>query len=244
MSHQNPFSDKYSHPESPKSNSGAVIVIVLAIVGGVVLLTCGGMFAGGVWLARQAQQDMEQFRAEFQQGEFQTDADLRRYNALHNSGRYEEALAELDKALTEHPDDAVLHNAKAWTLATCPDDSVRDGALAVEHGTIACDLTDWSSPAFVDTMAAAHAEAGDFPAAVQCQQEAIDLDPEGWYRGQFEERLELYKSNTPYREGVAPAGSPSDAPATEAPADSPANQQPANEREEGDVAQDPAPATP
>jgi hypothetical protein len=53
---------------------------------------------------------------------------------------------------------------------------------------------------FLDTLAAAHAEAGDFAAAVKAQEKA--LEDAGFARKSGEDaqkRLQLYKDKKPYR---------------------------------------------
>jgi hypothetical protein len=57
--------------------------------------------------------------------------------------------------------------------------------------------------AYVDTVAAAYAESGDFESAVKWQEEAIQLGG-GAYSQDFQKRLRLFKAGKPYREGVAP----------------------------------------
>ena len=73
----------------------------------------------------------------------------------------------------------------------------------MKHATKACELTSWEWSAFIDTLAAANAEAGDFESAADWQQKAIDLDPNGFFTDEFESRLELYKSGQAYRETPA-----------------------------------------
>ena len=88
----------------------------------------------------------------------------------------------------------------AWLLATAPDDKVRDGKRAVELAKTACELTEHKNGGYLDTLAAAYAEAGDFKNAVEWQEKAIkagdmpikDMDA-------AKKRLELFKNKKPYR---------------------------------------------
>ena len=87
-------------------------------------------------------------------------------------------------------------------LATAPKDSVRSGARAVELATQACKLTDFKNGAFIDTLAAAHAEKGEWDEAVKWQQEAVKLsaDQPEEVRKEMEDRIPLYKEKKAYRE--------------------------------------------
>ena len=58
-------------------------------------------------------------------------------------------------------------------MAACPEAKYRDGRKAVESATRACELTEWKRSEFLDTLAAAYAESGDFDAAVTWQMRAI-----------------------------------------------------------------------
>jgi tetratricopeptide (TPR) repeat protein len=108
-------------------------------------------------------------------------------------------------------DTALAMNCAAWTCATCPDDKVRNGKEAVEYATKACELNEWKNADWMDTLAAAHAEAGDFKAAVDWQGKAIGLlSRDASQHGEFEARLKLYQDGKPYREEPrdTPAGQP------------------------------------
>ena len=96
---------------------------------------------------------------------------------------------------------ASTSHSLSWILATCPDDSVRDGAKAVRYAIRACELTEWENAEYLDTLAAAYAEAGDFLAAVKWQKKAMQPlgESEDRTRTRFQSRLELYRAKKPYR---------------------------------------------
>ena len=126
-------------------------------------------------------------------------------------GRYNEAepllvkVLEIRRRVLDEKDPSAL-NELAWLQATCPVAEVRNGAKAIEYATKACELTKWKNAEYVDTLAAAYAEAGDFESAIKWQKEAINLlttekEPVGWHgQADFEERLKLYQSGKPYHE--------------------------------------------
>lgn len=89
----------------------------------------------------------------------------------------------------------------ARRCATSTDDRYLNGERAVEAATQACELTDWKVSDFIDTLAAAYAEAGDFDAAAKWQAKAIELGKAGSrLNAEAEKRLELYRAHKPCRE--------------------------------------------
>jgi hypothetical protein len=73
--------------------------------------------------------------------------------------------------------------------------------MAVEMATRACEWNNWTDAAYLDTLAAAYAEAGDFENAVRFQREAIaKLSAGDPSRAEFFDRLQLYESSKPYRD--------------------------------------------
>jgi tetratricopeptide (TPR) repeat protein len=94
-------------------------------------------------------------------------------------------------------------NDLAWLQATSTVAELRNGAKAIEYATKACKLTNWKNADYINTLAAAYAEAGDFGSAIKWQKEAINLltekEPAEW-RAEFDERLKLYQLGKPYRE--------------------------------------------
>lgn len=116
-------------------------------------------------------------------------------------GNFRAALADYAKVLELSPDDPYALNELAWLQASCPDRSVRDGHAAVRASTKACELTRWKEWSSIDTLAAAHAEAGDFDQAVKFQEHAIGMkSPDPDDRKGMGDRLALYRRRQPYRD--------------------------------------------
>jgi len=88
----------------------------------------------------------------------------------------------------------------ASLLAACPDAHVRNGEKAVEYATKACELSEWKTPAYLSTLAAAYAEAGHFDDAVKWQNEYLvsNSSKDDWEKAR--QRLSLYEQKKPYHE--------------------------------------------
>jgi len=92
-------------------------------------------------------------------------------------------------------------NSLAWLLATTPNASIRDGKYAIEIATQACERSQWSYSSYIDTLAAAYAEAGDFDSAVKFEQMATArLAGHASLKADYEKRLHLFQAGNPYRE--------------------------------------------
>ena len=137
-----------------------------------------------------------------------TEIYLQRANDLHlRATAYkitrqpEPALRDLREAVRLAPNDAGTHDSLAWFLATCPEERVRNGTEAVSSAKKACEMSHWTDSDYIDTLAAAYAEAGDFEQATKYEQQSLNspsLAPKA--RKEREERLHLYQQRKPYRE--------------------------------------------
>lgn len=155
-------------------------------------------------LAWRAQQETEKALADFteaiRQAPESRGAYLDRGIVWEEKKQYDKALADYDHAIRISPKDPHTHNARAWLLATCPDAKHRDAAKAKESATKACELSEHKDPMFLDTLAAACAEAGDFDGAVKWQAKAIELARKPEDKQEFQDRLELYQRKKPYHQ--------------------------------------------
>ena len=138
------------------------------------------------------------------------DADARQHLAIVLSQRERilKTLAKRREAIRLRPNDAALLNNTAWVLATNPNASVRNGIEAVELAERALKLSGGNEPAILGTLAAAYAEAGRFPKALEAAHKALQLARQ---RNQqalantLRARIALYEAGKPYRETLSPS---------------------------------------
>jgi protein O-mannosyl-transferase len=112
-----------------------------------------------------------------------------------------DSLAGQRTVLDSHPDDVALLNDIAWTLATNPNASIRNGPEAVKWALRAARLAGDREPAVLDTLAAAYAEAGHFPDAVETAQKAVELamrQNKAALADSLRARIKLYQAGSPY----------------------------------------------
>jgi tetratricopeptide (TPR) repeat protein len=104
-------------------------------------------------------------------------------------------------------DSPKMLNELAWLLATFPNPSARDGQEAARLAERACTITNRTDVTLLATLAAAHAEAGNFLDAVSTAQEALSLarsSGDTKTAELAENLLRTFQSNQPYREEPRP----------------------------------------
>jgi tetratricopeptide (TPR) repeat protein len=140
-----------------------------------------------------------------------------RSDAAITIGDHAAALVDLEKALSLRPDDTGILNNLAWLLATSPDDGVRDADRAIELAEKACEKTEWKAAHIISTLAAGHAEKGDFEAARKFSQQAVAADAEAGSEVEEQLKAELasYEAGKPWRERQEMAEDGDAAPATD-----------------------------
>jgi Flp pilus assembly protein TadD len=121
--------------------------------------------------------------------------------ALVQKGRLEEAIVQFDKALQIAPANATVQINLAWLLATAPQASLRNGSRAVALAREANGSAGGNNPLLLHTLAAALAEAGRFPEAVQTARRAQRLavgQSNANLAARLEAELEIYQADRPF----------------------------------------------
>ena len=124
-----------------------------------------------------------------------------RSEAYLRSKQFSWALRDIQAAMANEAKVPGLHMNLARVLATAPDAKLRDGKLAIESAKKALDMIKYRDGRFLDTLAAAYAEAGEFDKAVETQQKAFD-DPE-FMKDEGDaarKRLAMYRDKKPFRD--------------------------------------------
>jgi tetratricopeptide (TPR) repeat protein len=89
--------------------------------------------------------------------------------------RYAEAMDSYRAALRHSPNDPAAVRDYAWALAVCPQDDLRDGAEALQLAQQLNQQSQFSDPRYLDVLAVAQAETGDFAQAVASLDKALQI---------------------------------------------------------------------
>jgi tetratricopeptide (TPR) repeat protein/tRNA A-37 threonylcarbamoyl transferase component Bud32 len=125
---------------------------------------------------------------------------------LDESLKLEENVLALSRKVNgpEHPDTLNVMNALAWSLATSDAPRIRNGTNALELAQGIVAATHRKNAAFLDTLAAALAESGQFDKAAAVQQEALGLPRSDQEKVGCDYRLKLYQAGKPYHRLAKP----------------------------------------
>jgi tetratricopeptide (TPR) repeat protein len=131
---------------------------------------------------------------------------------LIQQGRVAEGVEEWQKVLAVEPDNGNAMSNLAWVFATSPEDSLRDGAQAVQLAEQALRISGERIPMIFRTLAAAYAESGRFPEAVQAAQQGMQLANSQGNLGlvtELQGNITLYQQQQPLRDPSLANGSSS-----------------------------------
>ena len=120
-----------------------------------------------------------------------------RAGIYYQQQQYNKAIQDHLEALKRDPKSSGTFNQLGWIWATAPDPDIRNGTRAKECATRACELTEWQEAGYLDTLAAACAELGEYEDAAKWMEKAIALAPD--HEDDYRTRLGLYENDKPYR---------------------------------------------
>ena len=123
--------------------------------------------------------------------------------ALIQQGHVREAIDQWQEALVTQPENGNAASNLAWVFATCPEDSIRDGARAAELGQRALRISGGKIPMIYKVLAAAYAENGRFADAIETAQRGAELATSQGnpaLAAELESNIALYQSGRPLRD--------------------------------------------
>jgi tetratricopeptide (TPR) repeat protein len=124
--------------------------------------------------------------------------------ALAKRRQFREAAACLRAAIKANPGYASALNDLGWLLATCSDAQVRNVPEAIGYARRACKLTGNTDPMYLDTLAVAESEAGQFTEASALTEKAIaeaTAAGDSALAAQLQTHLDLYRTGRAYTQG-------------------------------------------
>jgi tetratricopeptide (TPR) repeat protein len=127
-----------------------------------------------------------------------------RADCYAGNGDNEHAIANYNEAIRLQPGLADPYNNLARLWAVCSEDRIRDGRKAEEYAKKACELAEWKNPEYIDTLAVACAEAGDFNDALRWENMYLESIPPKKAADSARQRLSLFEAKKPYHENEKP----------------------------------------
>jgi tetratricopeptide (TPR) repeat protein len=126
---------------------------------------------------------------------------FKRAYVKRNFGDYKGAIEDYNQSIKLSPNLYNAYNNLSWLYSTCLDSKYRDGDKALSLAQISVELKREGST--LDTLAAAHAELGNFGIAVKIQDEVLTFinktdEPDLYMSAST--KLSHYKSKLPWRE--------------------------------------------
>ena len=122
---------------------------------------------------------------------------------LVQQGQVEEGVEEWQKVLSVEPDNGNAMSNLAWVFATSPDESIRNGAKAVQLTEQAVRVSGGRIAILFRTLGAAYAENGRFVDAIQAAQRGLELANSQGNSGlatELQGNIALYQAKQPLRD--------------------------------------------
>jgi len=116
-------------------------------------------------------------------------------------GDFGGAVQSMRQAVEIEPNRTATLRSLAWTLATCPDEKVRDTAAALTYAKRALELQENPDRFLLDAFAAAEAGNGQFEKALEHAQRAAELAAKAGHKSleqDIRKRIKLYRNEQHY----------------------------------------------
>jgi tetratricopeptide (TPR) repeat protein len=127
-----------------------------------------------------------------------------RGDAQADQAQFAQAVQDYQAAVRVNPEYGRVYQSSAWLRATCPNAQFRHTDVALRNAQKAIDLDGETDHRYLETLAAAQANAGQFEDAKATQAKAIELAKGASISqaaaNRMQERLTIYESNRPYRD--------------------------------------------
>lgn len=123
--------------------------------------------------------------------------------ALARQKQFGEAVTEFRATLKAKPDHLAALNDLAWILATAKDEQIRNVPEAIQLAERACRLSPKGDALYLDTLAVANSEAGQFAGAVAASEKALRLAEEAKddaLAAQLRAHLNAFREGHSYRQ--------------------------------------------
>lgn len=125
---------------------------------------------------------------------------VNRGDVYRQQGIFGPAASDYREAIRIDPKLGRAYMSAAWMMATCPDQRYRNVEQGLASAQKAIELDGEDNYLYLDTLAAALANAGKFEEAKEAAEKAIKAAPESEAQ-RIRDRLELYGKNQAYRDG-------------------------------------------
>lgn len=129
------------------------------------------------------------------------------YQALR---QWEQAATDFRQAIAMNKNSVLAYRSAAWLMSVCPDERMRNAALAIQAAEQAAQLEtkqagEISAPTY-DALGAAYASSGNPTKAAQYAREALKLAQQltPTDEAAVQQRLRLYEQGKPFRIAAAP----------------------------------------
>jgi tetratricopeptide (TPR) repeat protein len=124
-----------------------------------------------------------------------------RGDAHCDRGAYAQAARDYQMAMKLDPRLGRAWQSAAWLMATCPQKQFRNAKLALDAAQKAIEIDGSEDHLYLETLAAAQANAGKFEEAKQTITKVIEMAPIDETE-RYQACLALYEQNQPYRESA------------------------------------------